>query len=191
MIRYDLLHLRRSMEKYLDGERFEHSLGVAYTAAALAMCHGADVEKAQVAGILHDCAKCVGHDKKLNLCRRHGIEVSDIERRNPFLLHTKVGSHVAKHQFDISDEDILRAICNHTTGRPAMSLLEKIIYISDYIEPLRGHDRRLTEIRTEAFRGDIDRATLMKAEDVLKRLEDGGREIDPATRETYAYYNNL
>ena len=72
------------MEKELDARRYEHTLGVAYTAAALAMCYGEDMFKAQVAGLLHDCAKCMSNEKKLEICAKHHIKVTEVESRIRF-----------------------------------------------------------------------------------------------------------
>ena len=127
----DIKKIRRKMEKTLDPKRFEHTLGVTYTAAALAMCHRADINKAQIAGLLHDCAKCMDNDKKISICQKHNIQMNDIERQNPFLLHAKVGSYIAMKKYHINDPDIINAILNHTTGRPGMSDLEKIVFIAD------------------------------------------------------------
>ena len=121
----DIKKIRKKMEKTLDPKRFEHTLGVAYTAAALAMCYEVDINKAQTAGLLHDCAKCMSNEKKLLICEKHHIPVNDVEKKNPFLLHAKVGSYLAMKQFCIHDQDIINAILNHTTGRPGMSQLEK------------------------------------------------------------------
>jgi predicted HD superfamily hydrolase involved in NAD metabolism len=190
MKRPDLNKIRRSVEKNLDHKRYEHTLGVAYTAAALAMCHGADVRKAQIAGLLHDCAKCVVHPRKIAICEKHNIEINDIERRNPFLLHAKVGSYIAMRKYNIVDEDIIQAILNHTTGRPAMSLLEKIIYVADYIEPCRKQAPNLANIRKEAFR-DLDKALIIILSDILGYLDSIKSDIDPMTRQTYEYYINF
>lgn len=178
--------IRKSMEKTLDQKRFEHTLGVAYTASSLAMCHDVDLTKAQVAGLLHDCAKCLSDDKKISICKKNKIEISNVERRNPYLLHAKAGSCIARNKFKITDEDILNAILNHTTGRPGMSKLEKIIYIADYIEPGRKQAPNLTEVRKLAFQ-NLDQALLKILSGTLEYLKCTGREIDPMTRQTYEY----
>ncbi|MDE6167951.1 MAG: HD domain-containing protein, partial [Acetatifactor sp.] len=89
----DLKHLRKAIKKRQDAKRFEHTMGVEFTAAALAMRYDESIQNARVAGILHDCAKCMSDEKRLAICDRHGIMVTDIERRNPFLLHAKVGAY--------------------------------------------------------------------------------------------------
>ena len=183
----DIKKIRKKMEKTLDPKRFEHTLGVAYTAAALAMCYEVDINKAQTAGLLHDCAKYMSNEKKLLICEKHHIPVNDVEKKNPFLLHAKVGSYLAMKQFCIHDQDIINAILNHTTGRPGMSQLEKIIYIADYIEPGRKQAPNLTQVRRMAFQ-DLDKALLQILGDTLKYLNSIDSPIDPMTQKTYEFY---
>ena len=181
--------IRKVLEKTQDDKRYDHTLGVAYTAASLAMRYESDVKKAEIAGLLHDCAKCIDNDKKLAMCQKYNINVNEFERRNPFLLHAKLGSFLAMKKFNITDKDIINAILNHTTGRPEMSLLEKIIYVADYIEPNRMQAPNLREIRKLAFI-DLDQAVLKILGDTLHYLESVDNEIDPMTQKTYDYYKN-
>ncbi|MGN0377476.1 MAG: bis(5'-nucleosyl)-tetraphosphatase (symmetrical) YqeK [Suilimivivens sp.] len=178
------------MEKELDAKRFEHTLGVAYTAAALAMCYDVDLIKAETAGLLHDCAKCLSDDKKISICKKNNMEINTIENRNPYLLHAKAGCCIAKNKFGIEDQDILNAILNHTTGRPGMSDLEKIIYIADYIEPGRKQAPDLPVVRKLAFQ-NLDQALLKVLSDTLNYLNHVGGEIDPMTKGTYNHYKNI
>ena len=182
-----LKKLTKEMEKVQDPKRFTHTLGVEYTAAALAMRYGADLEKAQLAGLLHDCAKCMSNDKLLSACEKHDISITDVERRNPYLLHAKVGSYLAKKEYKIDDQEILNAILYHTTGHPGMTLLEKIIFTADYIEPGRKQAPNLTEIRQLAFT-DLDEAVKKILADTLEYLKSGDGEMDPMTEETYRFY---
>ena len=177
------------MEKALDKKRFEHTLGVAYTATALAMRYEEDLKKAEVAGLLHDCAKCIENSKKLAICEKYNIQVSDLERKNPYLLHAKLGGFIAMQKYGVRDKEIVSAIVNHTTGCPHMGQLDKIIYIADYIEPYRHQAPHLKAIRKMAFL-DIDKALLMILEDTLKYLNALGNSIDPMTEKTYEYYKN-
>lgn len=187
----DTRKIMKKMEKALDAKRYEHTLGVAYTASSLAMSNGINFEKAFVAGLLHDCAKCISNEKKLEICNKHNIEISEIERKNLCLLHAKVGSYIAAKQFRISDRDILNAILFHTTGRPGMSQLEKIIYIADYIEPRRTKAQNLNEIRRMAF-VDLDITMVMILGDILEYLKRKNREnIDEMTKKAYDYYKQL
>lgn len=175
------------MEKCQDAKRYEHTLGVAYTAAALAMRYNGDIKSAQIAGLLHDCAKCLSDEKRLSICAKHNISMTEIEQRNPFLLHAKVGSFLAMEEYKVTDPDIIHAILNHTTGRPGMSLLEKIIFVADYIEPGRKAAPNLKEVRQLAFE-DLDEALLKILEDTLAYLKSTDGEIDPMTQKTYDYY---
>lgn len=186
----DIKKIRKSMEKTLDSKRFEHTMGVAYIACALAMCHDTDPAKAQIAGLLHDCAKCLSDERKIEICRKHQMPIRDIEYKNPHLLHAKAGRCLAESKFHIKDIDILNAIENHTTGRPDMSELEKIIYIADYIEPCREQAPDLAITRKMAFR-DLDKTLVKILSDTLSYLSDTGKETDPMTRQTYEYYKSI
>ena len=193
----DLSKLRKEIEKILEPKRYEHTLSVAYTAANLAAVHDEDVQKALVAGILHDCAKCLSHKKQMSLCEKYHVQLSEMEAyENSPLLHAKAGSILAQEEYGVDDEDILNAICYHTTGRPQMSMLEKIIYIADYIEPGRRHLKRfgeeapmerLTQIRQMSFR-DLDEALYNILGDTLNYLKEKGGKVDPLTLKTYEYY---
>lgn len=179
--------IQKKIEKALDEKRYNHSLGVAYTASCLAMKYDVDINKAYLAGILHDCAKNLSDDKRLELAQRYDIFVSKVEKENPFLLHGKIGALIAKKKFKIEDEDILNAISFHTTGRPSMSTLEKIIYISDYIEINRIQATNLNTIRKLAFE-DLDLCLIKILEDTLNYLKNKNACIDPETQKTYDYY---
>ena len=183
----DLHKIRKQLVKALDSKRYEHTQGVAYTAAALAMRYGEDVQNAELAGLLHDCAKCLDNEKKIHICKKNDIVITEAEQRNPFLLHAKVGGHLAKTKYKIDNEDIINAVLYHTTGRPGMSLLEKIVYIADYIEPGRENAPNLDEVRKLCFQ-DLDDALLRILEDILVHLKESKKEIDPMTQMTYEFY---
>ena len=180
--------LRKAMEKALTPKRYEHTLGVAYTAAALAMRYDADVKKAQTAGLLHDCAKNLSNEKRIRICRKNNLTMTAAEQRDPFLLHAKVGSFLAKEKYGIRDPEILDAIACHTTGRPNMTVLDKILYIADYIEPCRNQAPDLPEIRRLAFE-DLDRCLLRILEDTLQYLSESEAECDELTQQAYEYYS--
>ena len=185
--KYNYQKIRKKLEDELDTERFEHTLGVAVTSRMLARIHGADEADAYAAGLLHDCAKNVSHKDKIRMCHKAGIEVTQVEEENPGLLHAKAGVVVARTDYGIEDEDILNAIRSHTTGRPGMSLLEKIVFVADYIEPGRDERPGLADLRREAF-ADLDGCVLHILEATLTYLSDTAKAVDPATRETYEYY---
>lgn len=181
--------LRKSLEKELKPDRFDHTLGVAYTAANMAFVHGEDVEKALIAGFLHDCAKCMSHEDQIKICEKNKIEISEVEKRNHSLLHAKVGMFLARTKYDVYDTDILNAIRWHTTGREDMSLLEKIIYIADFIEPNRKPLEDMNTIRQEAYT-DIDRCLAHILHNSVIYLKTIGKEIDDATMIAYEYYKD-
>lgn len=170
-----------------DNMRYQHTLGVANTSACLAMCHGADMNKAYIAGLLHDCAKCVPDDVKIAECEQFGLPISDIEFESPYLLHSKLGAYYAAHKYNVEDDEICSAIQWHTTGKPAMTLLEKIVFIADYIEPYRNKAANLDGIRQMAFT-DIDMAAYVILDDTLSYIRKTGRNIDTQTVDTYEYY---
>ncbi len=179
--------LKKELKKEMDESRYEHTMGVMYTCAALAMRYEYDLERAMLAGLLHDCAKCMPNAKKLKMAEKNDLEISDLERRSPFLLHAKLGALLAHKKYDIDDEEVLSAIRWHTTGKPDMSLLDKIVYVADYIEPKREKAPNLPQIRRMAFE-DLDRALLKILEDTLGYLGDSAENIDQMTKMTYDYY---
>lgn len=142
--------------KDIGKKRFKHSLRVADTAEKLAKNYGVDQKKAYLAGLIHDCAK---YNEEIYM-NKYNIDLSTYpvySIKDP-VLHSFLGAEVAKKVYNVYDEDILNAIKYHTTGRSAMSDLEKIIFIADAIEPGRNFDS-LDEIRKYAFE-NLDRAML-------------------------------
>jgi predicted HD superfamily hydrolase involved in NAD metabolism len=166
-----------------------HSIGVSDTAACLAMKYGYDVKAAHLAGLLHDCAKGLTDEEMLATVNKAGMEITPIERDNPELLHSKAGSVIARNKYGINDDDILGAICYHTTGRPDMTLLEKIIFIADYIEPNRCDIPNLDKIREIAF-DDPDAAVAVICRNSLDHLKRRSRVIDGLTVATYEFYRD-
>lgn len=187
---HKITKIRRKLMTELDKERYEHTLGVMYTAASLAMCYDEDIDKALLAGLLHDCAKCLPGDTKIKLCKKYHLNVSDVERSNPSLLHAKLGAFLAARKYHVKDKDIINAIASHTTGCPHMSLLDKIIYIADYIEPGRKELPNMAEVRKLAFT-DIDDCLYRILEDSLEYLNSKDAPVDPMTEKTYLYYRKI
>lgn len=188
--RYDLKKIQAKLSKHIDEDRFIHTQGVMYTCAALAMAHGYSMTNAQVAGLLHDCAKCIPNDKKLKICKKNNIEISSVEYENPILLHAKLGAFIAETKYDITDLNILKAITYHTTGQANMSILEKIVFIADYIEPNRYKAKNLTEIRKMAFY-DLDECVYMILRDTLAYLKNNPKAVDPTTSNAYEFYQDI
>ena len=179
---------RKKLKETLSAKRYNHSIGVSNTAACLAMVCGYNVRKAHLAGLLHDCAKGAKDTELLDVCKNAGLELSEVEICNPDLLHAKAGKFVARDRFGIDDEEILDSIFYHTTGRCDMTLLEKIIFVADYIEPNRSGLPGLDMIRRLAFE-DIDAAVALICRNTLDYLKDSSKSIDPNTLETYRFYS--
>jgi predicted HD superfamily hydrolase involved in NAD metabolism len=181
------LDLCRTLEKELKYSRFIHTLGVAFTATSLAERYGADMHKAETAGLLHDCAKYLDVSDMEKLCNEGGIPITKYEKGNGALLHSKAGTVLARTKYGVTDPEILKAIQYHTTGEPSMTLLEKIIFIADYMEPGRNSAPNLDRVRTLAFE-NIDQCLIQILSDTLQYLSTTGKEIDPMTKRTYEYY---
>lgn len=182
-----IVTISNTLRAHLSEERMIHTYGVMYTAAALAMRYHTNVESAMLAGILHDCAKSVSDQEKVNLCKEYGLTITPIEQENPGLLHAKLGAAFAEDIYGITDPEVLDSIIYHTTGRPGMTFLDKIIYIADYIEPGRCKLPNIEIVRQLAF-SDIDECLYQILSDSLDYLQSSGRPIDPMTEETYHYY---
>ena len=180
--------LERVVISLLNPNRVAHVLGCRDTAVELAKHWGADVTDAARAGILHDITKAIDGPLQLTLCDAYGKILSDFSKRYPKTLHALTGSPVAERIFG-ENKAVVSAIEWHTTGKADMSLLEKIIYIADYIEPNRtipGVDR----LRQLAF-SDIDAALKLGLEMTLEHLNRQGSEVSPESREALAYLNSL
>ncbi len=125
-----------AIKDMLSPERFEHTLGVESEAISLAKAHNESAERASLAALLHDCGRSLSRAELRNAARK--LKITDpILIMQPQLLHAPVGAHIARIRFSITDNDIIRAIESHTCGHAHMSLLEKIIYLADAIEPAR------------------------------------------------------
>lgn len=192
----DIIELQEKLKSKLTEKRFNHTLGVRYTAAALAMRYGVDIEAASYAGLLHDCAKCMTDEELVKKCKKNHIDCTEVELRNGFLLHAKLGAYYAEEKYGIQDEEIISAIRYHTTGKPGMSILETIVFTADYIEPGRKPLAHLDDIRKMAF-VDLDEAVYQILYHTLEYLQEGkktdsrGREIDSSTIEAYKYYKKI
>ena len=150
----------------LKESRLRHSLSVSETAVALAAIYGEDIQKARIAGLVHDCVKNLADDELIKVVTDHKIEIDEVELQNPSILHGLVGSIIAKEEMGICDEDILSSIRYHTIGRKNMSTLEKIIYISDYIEPLRVFEG-VDELRRLCL-VDLDKTLIKSFDNTIK-----------------------
>ena len=178
--------LREKAYAYLSPKRIAHVAGCESEAVMLAKHWGEDPEMAATAGILHDITKKLDHQEQLNLCEKYGIICDNAERSNPKLLHAKTGAVLAKDLFGVSDE-ICEAIRWHTTGKPDMTMLEKIIYLADYIEPTRDFPgvEKLRELCYE----DLNAAMALGLKMSLEEIRSHGTEPYKDTSEAYQWYS--
>ncbi len=185
----DLTHLtpealRPIALSYLKPKRMPHVLGTEQEAVCLAERYGADVTKARIAALLHDCTKKLDMDEQLALCRQYAIPLDELEQKALKLLHSKTGAAIARDVFAVDDE-VYNAILYHTTGKPDMTLLEKIIYLADYIEPTRDFPGVETLRRT--VYEDLDRGLLLGLTMTIDEMEEMGNPVHHMTRDARDY----
>lgn len=178
--RLPLSRLRPVALSYLKRSRVPHVLGTEQEAIRLAERYGADVEKARRAALLHDCTKKLDMEAQLALCRQYGIALDELEQRALKLLHARTGAAVARDVFGVDDE-IYSAIRWHTTGRANMTLLEKIIYLADYIEPSRDFPG-VEDLRRVCYE-DLDKGLLTGLEMTVAEMRGMGNPVHRATLE--------
>ena len=177
--------LREKVLEHLDEHRVAHVAGCESEAVRLAMHWGEDPELAAEAGILHDITKSLSYDEQLQLCEKYGIINNNSELEAPKLLHAKTGAAMARELFGVSDT-VYEAIRWHTTGKPDMSLFEKILYLADYIEPTRDFEG-IDELRELAF-SDLDGAMVLGLGMTIDEIRRSGREPYVDTLDAYAWY---
>lgn len=182
-----LKETQEQLKLVLEEKRYNHTVGVMYTAASLAMRYKEDLESTMMAALLHDCGKFAPVGDQIALCKQLHLDLTEAELHVPALIHAKLGAFLAKEKYGVHDKRILDAILYHTTGKPNMNMLEKIVYLADYIEPGRKMIPGLTEVRTLAFT-NIDEAVCLCSQLTLAYLERSDRPVDPMTRQTYEYY---
>lgn len=188
----DLKHLtveelRPIALSYLKPKRMPHVLGTAEEAAKLARRFGADEIRARVAGLLHDCTKKLDMAEQMALCERYGIRLDPLEQKALKLLHAKTGAAIASHVYGVDDE-VYEAILYHTTGRAGMSLMEKILYLADYIEPSRefADDPDVVRLR-QAVYDDLDRGLLLGLTMTIDEMEGMGNPVHHDTLDARNY----
>lgn len=181
----DLKHLTLSQLRpvalsYLKHKRIPHVLGTEQEAIRLARRYGADETDARIAALLHDCTKKLDMEQQLALCRRYDIRLDELEQHALKLLHAKTGAAVARDIFGVKDA-VYEAIRWHTTGKPDMTLLEKVIYLADYIEPNRDFPG-VDELRRAVY-DDLDKGLLMGLSDTIDEMERMGNPVHHDTLE--------
>lgn len=167
------------LSELLDADKLTHSLGVRDECVALAVRYGADVEKARLAGLVHDCARGLDNDQLLRLATRYKIDVSNWEDFDLSLMHGPVGACLARELFGISDEEILHAVAVHTVGCKDMGLLDLVLFVADYIEPNRTFEG-VEDIRTAAEQS-LESAAVTGYAATLRHLLETNRLIHPST----------
>lgn len=172
----------------LSDERYRHSLSTAETAEKLAKEYNLDIEKAKLAGLLHDCAKEYPHTKMLEIIKDNNLDVSEDELKSKKVLHAPVSAYVAKTLFNVEDKEILDAIRFHTIGKIGMSDFEKIIFLADKIEPETRIEPYFEELRKElAKTKSLDKTLLLCSKMTIKSLLDRDLGINFQTIDLYNY----
>lgn len=169
----------KDLQETISDKRLRHILGVEETAIKLSQIYNVSSYKAMLAALLHDYAKEFTIEDVLFIAEKNKYSLDELERESTDLSHSKIGALIAKQKYNINDEDVLNAIKYHTTGRENMSMLEKIIFISDAIEPSRNY-RKVDEIRNMAFL-DIDKAILLNINNTINFLISTNKCIHPDT----------
>ena len=181
----ELSWLREKAYALLEPERIAHVVGCESEAVMLAKTWGEDPDNAAEAGILHDITKKFRGEEQLKLCRKYGIVYDEAEEKNTVILHARTGAAMAKELFNISDE-IAAAIRWHTTGKPDMTTLEKILYLADFIEPTRDFPG-LDALRALAYK-DLNAAMALALSMCMGDLRRRGGDIYKDTLEAYHWY---
>lgn len=174
------------IKERLSSKRYEHSKNVAKEAVRLAKKYGADVHKAEIAGILHDITKEAPEEEQANVMKKVGIELTELEKSSPKLWHAISGSAYIKSVLGIEDEDIINAVRYHTTGRAGMSLLEKVIFIADFTSEERDYDG-VDKMRKAADKG-LEEAMIEGMSFTITDLAERKLTIAP---DTFAGYNEV
>lgn len=156
------------LKKNINEARYIHTLGVVETAIKLAKMNNVDEEKAKIAALIHDMAKCMPKDKQFEILKNNGVKMDKYLLNSPQILHGAVGAILAKEIMGIEDIDILNAVKYHTTGKENMTTLEKIIYIADYVEPNRKYEG-VDKIREVVFK-NLDNGVFMGIENTMLHL---------------------
>ena len=176
----DYEEMKDALSRRLKRSRYEHSLGVADTAAFLARRFGEDEARARTAGLLHDCAREFPNEAMRAEADAHGVSYGAVEASMPLLLHAPLGALLAREKYGAEDEAVLRAIARHTVGGAAMTALDKIVYFADMVEPTRAYPG-VEELRRLAREADLDEMTLAGLTRSIAFVLEKGHLIHPDT----------
>ena len=183
----ELAAIRKRLAGVIKKKRLNHTMLACCEAVKLAERYGADTKKARIAALLHDCIK-LPNKELLEYCEENHIDISEEERNNPYLIHSRLGAVLAMEEYGVTDPEVLSAIRNHTLGRVGMSLMDKIIYVADKIEPTREFEG-IDEIRETAYE-DINRAMLLVMQHSADYTRASGRAVNPSTSSVMEYLRN-
>lgn len=184
----EIVSIRAKLGEVIRRKRLKHTMMTCLEAVKLAKRYGADTKKARLAALLHDCIK-LPNKELLEYCAGNCIDISDEERQNPYLIHSRLGAVLAMEKYGVTDPEVLSAISCHTIGRVGMSLMDRIIYVADKIEPTRDYEG-VDEIRETAYR-DLNRAMLLVMRHSADYTLKSGRAVNPATESVIGYINTL
>lgn len=179
----DLEIYKKVAKDRLSEKRYNHSVSVANYAEKLAQNYGADKTKAAIAGTLHDITKEISEQEHLKIIKDENINLSDVEINSPKLLHSISGSIFIKNNLNIVDTDIINAVRYHTTARANMSVLEKIIFVADFISDDRTWDN--VEILKELAFKNLDDAVIYGLKITIPELLNNGALIAKNTLKAY------
>jgi predicted HD superfamily hydrolase involved in NAD metabolism len=171
--------LIQELKGMLSEKRYNHSIRVMKTCEELATIYLGDIEKCKLAGLLHDCAREIPKDKLLEMASSEGLELGVVEQCQPDLIHSHISAIIARDSFGIDDAEVLSAIRCHTTGKENMSLIDKILFVSDFIEPDRNFSG-VDEIRRMAY-NDLDDALYMVFKSIIMYVVEQGNMLHPNT----------
>lgn len=171
--------MKKKLIDNIGQDRYFHSLRVLETATLLGNIYDVDLHKVKLAAIYHDCGKLVDRTNLLKMASKFDIILDNVMEYNLELIHGPLGSKIAEIEYGVRDIEVLDAIKYHTTGRENMTILDKIIYISDYIEPKRSF-KDVKKVREMAFE-NIDASILLAMENTIKFLIEEGKLIHPDT----------
>lgn len=182
--------LRAWVKSRLSEERYLHSLGAEETAKEMARRYSVDEEKAAIAGLIHDNAKDIPYEEMLRIIKENNFDIAEDIKNNQKILHAYLGSYLAAQELNIDDQEVLNAVKFHTTGRPNMGMLEKIIFLADKIEA----NTRDIDFRCEVLKilnekdNNVDRAVLYCVERTIRSLLYRKLHINPITIDVWNYY---
>ncbi len=186
----DYASLEQKLQTMLSPDRYRHSLGVMETAEKMARHFGEDVEKAKIAGLLHDCAKDIDKDEMIAMCDALGVELDPVKREQRSVVHADLGAKLLETEFGITDPEIISAVKYHTLGRVDMTRLEKILYLADIIEPGRKPWDGLEDLRKMAM-ADLDCAMLCAVDRSVEYVLRRHKILHSQTLATQQYFSKI